>query len=91
MFRRKTKLHIFLICAICICVLVISIFTSKEHYASKNIKFSSYTVQQNDTLWKIAKEIRPDQDPRKTVYQIQKINDITPVIQPGQEILVPQK
>jgi LysM repeat protein len=86
---RKTKLTIFAIATICILYLVISIYNNKELYASNNKKFHIYIVESGDTLWSIAKKTSPDEDPRKVVYEIRKVNGITPIIQLGQEILVP--
>lgn len=49
-----------------------------------------HTVVQGETLWCIAKLYSPDVDPRKTVYLIRTINSLdSPIIYPGQEILVP--
>jgi hypothetical protein len=43
-----------------------------------------------DTLWGIAQDIAPDQDPRSVVQQIRILNDLgTRSIVPGQSILVP--
>jgi LysM domain. len=43
-----------------------------------------------DTLWGIAQDIAPDQDPRSVVGQIRSLNDLgTRPIVPGQSILVP--
>jgi len=43
-----------------------------------------------DTLWGIAQDIAPDQDPRSVVQQIRSLNDLgTRPIVPGQSILVP--
>lgn len=82
----------YLIIPIVLILLVISISNRIEYYSKKVRKFETYVVQQGDTLWEISKQVNPGQDPRKTVYEIQKLNDgITPVIQPGQEILVPEE
>ena len=52
--------------------------------------YTAYTVQPNDTLWSIAESCNLKQDIRETVYEIREKNDITPVIQPGQTILIPE-
>ncbi|EYE88207.1 hypothetical protein Q428_09250 [Fervidicella metallireducens AeB] len=51
------------------------------------------TVNQGDTLWKIAKEHkRENEDVRKLIYEIRKINKLdSAVIVPGQTLLIPQK
>lgn len=71
-------------------ITIISIFfmnytTKKE----KNQRYETYVVKQGDTLWSIAKKTNPDKDPRKVIFEIREINNITPIIYPGQEILIP--
>jgi len=48
-----------------------------------------YVIMPNDTLSSIAKKLYPDQDWRKIVHEIQEINNITPIIRPGQVLLLP--
>lgn len=55
----------------------------------KNISYRIYTVQEGDTLWSISSRCNLEQDIRETVYMIREKNNITPVIHPGQELLVP--
>lgn len=51
---------------------------------------AAVVVGSGDTLWGIAQEIAPDQDPRSVVAQIRSLNDLgTRSIVPGQSILVP--
>ena len=48
------------------------------------------TVAYGDTLWTIAKDIAPYTDPRKVVWEIQQLNQISSSqIYPGQTLLVP--
>ena len=49
-------------------------------------------VQNGDTLWDLAKQYGPqDEDCRQVIYQICKLNDLTPeTLWPGQEILIPE-
>jgi LysM repeat protein len=92
LLMKKKKMQILLITAICILPLGISISTSIEHYTKKAQKiqrYETYVVQQNDTLWNISKMFRPDEDPRKVIYEIQKHNNITQIIRPGQVIEIP--
>jgi LysM repeat protein len=46
-------------------------------------------VAPGDTIWSIAKEHNTYSDIRKLVYDIRKLNNITPIIQPGQVLKVP--
>ncbi len=48
-----------------------------------------HVVEEGDTLWSIALQYRPDVDPREIIYQIRKINEVTPLIREGQVLLVP--
>lgn len=50
-----------------------------------------HTVASGETLWNIAQLYSPQADPRKTVYIIRKVNNMhsSPVVYPGQQILVP--
>lgn len=47
-------------------------------------------VSPGDTLWSIAKAVRPNQDPRETIYHIKAMNLISgSQVFPGQIIKVP--
>jgi Tfp pilus assembly protein FimV len=47
-------------------------------------------VQDGDTLWSIAQQVRPDQDPRVTVEAIVTGNGVDPgALVPGQSLVVP--
>lgn len=58
-----------------------------------NINCIKVTVDEGDTLWKIAKEYKNEnEDIRKVIYEIRKINKLdSAVIVPGQILLIPQK
>lgn len=48
-----------------------------------------HVVKPGDTLWSIARKYRPEQDPRKTVYQIKQANNLdSATIRPGQVLRV---
>lgn len=88
MKRKK----LFLIATICIVSSFTIISIKNRTYANKEEKiFIKYTVQEGDTLWRISERFNPNEDPREVIYQIRRINGITPMIYPGQEILVPVK
>lgn len=89
MKRKK----LFLIAVICIVSSFTIISTSFMNYTKKKEKiqkYETYVVKQGDTLWSIAKRYT-DGDPRKLIYEIRELNNITPVIRPGQEIKIPVK
>jgi LysM domain len=47
-------------------------------------------VQPGDTLWQIARDVAPGDDPRETVQRLLDLNGLSsPVIVPGQELAVP--
>lgn len=52
---------------------------------------ASVEARPGDTLWSIAVRARPDTDPRITVERILEANGLaSPVIQPGQRLILPQ-
>jgi len=47
-------------------------------------------VREGDTLWSIAQEAQPDQDPRATVDAIHQLNQVDAgALVPGQTLVVP--
>lgn len=91
--RIKKALHMATI--IIVLVFIISEFQTNIHknFVAEAIStklFTEHVVSPGDTLWKIAVQYRPDVDPRETVWEIQELNGITPNIQPGQVILIPE-
>jgi LysM repeat protein len=48
-------------------------------------------VRQGQTLWSLARQLRPDADPRVVVAALQRVNslDATTPIAPGQELVLP--
>lgn len=67
--------------------------TAMSVFASSSIAVHStklYTVQVGDTLWQIAGESRPNDDPYKVIDWLRKANHIPySTIQPGEVIQVP--
>ncbi|RJL34443.1 LysM peptidoglycan-binding domain-containing protein [Bailinhaonella thermotolerans] len=48
------------------------------------------TVQSGDTLWEIAHQVAPAEDPARTVHAIMRLNALdTSVIQPGARLYIP--
>jgi LysM repeat protein len=53
--------------------------------------YIEHIVEAGETLYSISRMYRPDQDWRKTSYEIQKASGCTALIRPGQVLLVPVK
>jgi hypothetical protein len=49
-----------------------------------------YSVHAGDTLWKIAADIAPNQDPRDFIAELVELNKLTTAsVTPGQQLLLP--
>lgn len=58
---------------------------------SSSAQFEYVTVQTGQSLWELAHEVAPDDDPRYVVDAIMSLNGLTSaVIYPGQSLAVPQ-
>ena len=52
--------------------------------------YATVIVQPGDTLWGMARELSPGDDPREIVQRLLDLNGLTsPIIVPGQELAVP--
>ena len=52
--------------------------------------YATVIVQPGDTLWGMAHELSPGDDPREIVQRLLDLNGLTsPIIVPGQELAVP--
>lgn len=92
---KKNKLVKMIIIASLVCLIIFPL-TSKVFGASSSSsidKYSVITVSPGDTLWTIARVyINKNDDIRKLVYDIKKINKLNSVIlTPGQELLIPNE
>lgn len=88
--RKKNRL---VISSIFLTLLLASLFTFTANAFNKpQEQFTEVIVHKDDTLWTIAERITPNKgDIRDTVYNIRKINHLSsPVLQPGQRILIPR-
>ena len=81
------------IMAILVLVLAYTILNSIIPRVSANNEqvYIEHVVEAGDTLHDISIRYRPDQDWRKTAYEIQQASDCTALIRPGQVLLVPVK
>lgn len=66
------------------------LWIGSQSQATDELLYSSVTVEPGDTLWHIAREAAPREDPRKVVWLIREKNQMTDVkLFPGQRLLVP--
>lgn len=56
--------------------------------SKENITYKEVIVSYGDTIWDIAKECNY-KDIRDAVDDIRRINKVTPIIQPGQTLIIP--
>lgn len=60
--------------------------------AEETLVYEKYIVQKGDTLWKIASKAVPENNPRSTVEEIKKKNNLdSSLIYVGQIILIPSQ
>lgn len=88
---RRGRLAVFLAClALALTALVVvagsAIGTAEP---GTPVPARSVTVQPGDTLWGIAAETRPGEDPRVVVHEITELNGLSGQLQIGDEIAVP--
>lgn len=73
-------------------VVTVALGAGKAGAATSGVGFGEprMTVREGDTLWTISEQLRPNEDPRRTVEELVSINDLnTPRLAPGQELLLP--
>ena len=64
----------------------------RDRAAAASRVYDTYIVKAGDTLWSIAEGyVGQGKDPRELIYEIEKLNNTTPDIVPGQEIKIPIK
>lgn len=62
---------------------------SNYNTSKSNVEVISYYVESGDTLWSIASDHNyKDEDVRKVIYDIKKLNGIDDVIYAGQELKI---
>lgn len=83
----KSKLAI--TCLVCILAVSLIIILTVNAQAAQTRELETIIVRQGDTLWTIAQAHRGDTEIRKYIYNLQKLNNISSTIYPGQELLLP--
>ncbi len=91
--KRKNR---WLICLFLILILAILLMAGwnqkKQRAMAASMTVETYTIAPGDTLWRIAKKrVGQGKDPREMIYDIEKLNNITPDIIPGQKIKIPME
>jgi nucleoid-associated protein YgaU len=74
---------------IAVLLLVHLVGTISANTEDKAIQFDEVVVEPDDTLWGIAQKYRPNEDPRRVVWYIKKINQCGSTIYPGQTVKIP--
>ena len=75
-FRWSVKKFIFNF-MVCIVVLIIfALYLTNDVKAVSENKVNTFTVRQGQTLWSIARQIAPEQDPRDVIIKIKLDNHL---------------
>lgn len=89
----KNTINNYSISGMILIILVVAVLTLTGYNHDRSEQPDVYVeiiVDYGDTLWTIAKSIAPNVDPRKVVWDIQKLNQIDQtMIYPGQVLQVP--
>jgi len=71
-------------------VVAAGIFAGITSYSEPEPNYATVVVSRGDTLWTIARKVKPGIDPRKTIYQIKQMNELESVnLKPGQTLIIP--
>lgn len=90
MRKKEYKGFTLVIFSILMLLIILIMCSFKGFYTSpKKYKYETYIVYPGDTLWSIAASTHPEGDIRDLIYLIRQKNDISPMIYPGQELLIP--
>jgi len=89
-YRLKNKRRFFTLIAIIIVSLILGISATTIAYGDKETSFKEVTVRSGDTLWSIAEKYNKNEDIRKYIYEIKKINNLkTSDIYAGDTLILP--
>lgn len=92
---RRGRVVLVVLLALFAAVLALAIDAARSAAATQRTAEAEYRtviVQSGDTLWDIARDVAPSDDPRETVQRLLDLNGLsTPVIVPGQELALPHQ
>jgi len=84
-------MKIFLVVFLIFLMLSVAFINVTDMFTVQETSTVSYIVEEGDTLWTIVKREYPDSHYGERVHEIRKMNDISPLIHPGQKIELPKK
>lgn len=89
--RRKTQKRVFLNVVLFLTILSCIYLFGSPNDSSALTPSKTWIVTEGDTLWNIAAQVNPDEDPRKVIKEIKNLNNLSlSVIHPGQILIVPK-
>jgi LysM repeat protein len=92
-FTTRGRIVLVVLLAILAALLALGIDAARSAAATEDAEAAvqpTVIVQPGDTLWEIARDAVPRDDPRETVQRLLDLNGLpSPVIVPGQELAVP--
>lgn len=68
---------------------VAQVTSAEAGTTAASVQFETLTVHSGETLWEIAQELAPNDDPRDVIYELQTLNEISGAVQAGTTLLVP--
>ncbi len=93
--RKQLMFIIFVIFLLILTVLTwlgIGLVDYQEASAGNQSGLTKVVVEEGDTLWAISRRFNSNEDMRKIVYRVKKINNLTNAnIYPGQQLIIPVK
>jgi predicted Zn-dependent protease len=88
--RRGRAMLVLLVAAVAFLAFSIGRVASQAGTEPTGSATRAVTVQPGQTLWQLAVQVAPQDDPRATVDRIRELNDMrTEVLQAGQRLVVP--
>ncbi len=88
---RRGRLVVFatLLAAVCAALVTVAGTAIGSGEAGRPVPTRTVVVHSGDTLWEIAQDVAPGEDPREVIAEIQDLNTIEGGIRSGDELAVP--